>query len=224
MARSLRLDVGGEIYHCLNRAVGRQTIFKSPKDYAIFEQILVEVNDISNVKVLAYCIMPNHFHLVLQTEKDGELSEFMKFLTATHTQRHRVITHSVGEGPVYQGRYKSFIVQNDEHLFTVLRYVERNPFTAKLVNDPLGWKYSSAFRRYKGTVESKKLLAKWPIDEPSDYVKILKSVISKKEIEKLEKSEQKGVPFGDAIYILNIVKKYGLESTLREKGRPKSKK
>ncbi len=221
MPRPLRVDTGGEIYHCINRAAGRQVIFKEDKDYRLFESVIQEAVDITGMRILAYSIMPNHFHLVLYPLHDGDLANFMKRITITHTQRYRAITQTVGEGPLYQGRYKSFIIQNDEHLLTVLRYVERNPVTAQLVQSPLDWRYGSVYRRYKGTDKEKKLLFPWICGEPEDYIKFLAQPITGKEIEKIERSEIKGVPFGDDNYVLTTVEKYGLDSTLREKGRPK---
>lgn len=221
MPRSLRVDVGGEIYHCINRAVGRQTIFKEDEDYRLFESVLQEVVDVTGMRILAYSIMPNHFHLVLYPESDGDLSDFMKRITVTHTQRYRVRTHTVGEGPLYQGRYKSFIIQNDTHLLTVLRYVERNPLAAELVQNPLKWRYGSVCRRYKGTDIEKKLLSPWICSEPEDYLQFLAQPITTKEIEKIKRSETKGVPFGDANFVLTAVEKYNLGSTLRGKGRPR---
>ncbi len=221
MPRRLRIDVGNEIYHCLNRAVGRQTIFKNDKDYQLFENILQEVVDITEMRILAYSIMPNHFHLILHPRNDGDLSEFMKRLTVTHTQRYRVATKTVGQGAVYQGRYKSFITQDDKHLFTVLRYVERNPLTAQLVNNPLEWRFGSVYRRYKGTLKEKLLLSSWVCKEPENYLELLTQALTPKEIERIELSERKGLPFGDEEHVLTLVEKYSLQSTLREKGRPK---
>ena len=223
MPRSLRVNVGGEIYHCLNRAVGKQTIFHNNKDYQLFEKILQEVVDIIDVRILAYSIMPNHFHLVLRPENDGDLSEFMKRLTVTHTQRYRFSTETVGQGAVYQGRYKSFIIQDDNHLLTVLRYVERNPLTAQLVKDSLEWKYGSVYKRYKGTNKEKQLLAPWACEESNNYLELLARPLTPKEIERIEQSEKKGMPFGDDEYTLRLVEKYDLQSTLRKKGRPKKK-
>ena len=221
MPRPLRVNNGNEIYHCLNRGVGKQTIFHNDADYRLFEKILQEVVDVTDMRILAYSLMPNHFHLVLHPQNDGDLSEFMKRLTVTHTQRYRFATDTVGEGPVYQGRFKSFIIQDDEHLFTVLRYVERNPLTAKLVDDPLAWKYGSVYRRYRGTDKEKQLLTSWLDKEPENYIEILTQPITPKEIERIKQSEKKGVPYGDDEYLLNVVEKYGLHSVLREKGRPK---
>lgn len=221
MSRARRIDIGGEVYHCLNRTVGRQKIFLEDSDYKSFENILEETKDITDVDIFAYCIMPNHFHIVLRPHHDGGLSDFMKRLTLTHTQRYRVYTDTVGDGPLYQGRYKSFIVQDDRYLFTVLRYVERNPITAGLIKDPLDWKFSSLYRRHRGSIQQRKLLAPWIIDEPKDYLPMLKEPISGAEIEKIKESEQRGVPYGDDGYVFNMVEKYGIQSVVRGKGRPK---
>ena len=223
MTRPLRVDVGGEVYHCINRAMGRQIIFKEDKDYQIFESILQEVVDITGMRILAYSIMPNHFHLVLYPENDGDLSDFMKRITVTHTQRYRVTTQTVGEGSLYQGRYKSFIIQKDNHLLTVLRYVERNPLTANLIKNALDWKYGSVYRRYKGTDKEKRLLSAWICDEPKDYLHFLTQPITAKETEKIELSKTKGIPFGASEYVLKIIEKYNLISTTRGKGRPRKK-
>ncbi len=221
MARSLRVEVGGEVYHCLNRSVCRHTIFHKPEDYQLFENILEEVCDITTVDILGYTVMSNHWHLVIRPKNDGDLSNFMKRLTVTHTQRHRVKTHTIGEGPVYQGRYKSFLVQEDQHLLTVLRYVERNPLTAKLVTTATDWKYSSLYRRYKGTVDEQRILTPWPTVEPSQYLQLLQQPLTPKEYEKISLARDKGVPFGSDTYVLDMVERHNLQSTQRERGRPK---
>ncbi|MEY3784214.1 MAG: hypothetical protein RLZZ230_536 [Candidatus Parcubacteria bacterium] len=165
--------------------------------------------------------MPNHFHIVLKTKEDGEMSQFMKWFTQTHTSRWHAKNKTHGSGSLYQGRYKSFIIQDDQHLFTVLRYVERNPLTAKLVTKPLNWEYSSVYRRYEGSTEQKKLLTPWIIEEPSDYLDILTQPMNPKEIERLERSEIKSTPYGDEVFILDTIERYGLETTTRNSGRPK---
>ncbi|MCB9811650.1 transposase [Candidatus Nomurabacteria bacterium] len=221
MPRPNRIDVGGEVYHCLNRSVGRQKIFHNDSDYRLFESVLEEVHDITSVDILAYTVMPNHWHLVLRPKLDGDLSDFMKRLTVTHTQRYRVKTKTVGTGPIYQGRYKSFLIQEDKHLLTVLRYVERNPIAAKLVSDPLKWKYGSVSRRYNGSDKEKELLTSWPIAEPAEYFKSLSVPLTAQEYEKVARSKEKGVPYGSDAYVINTVERYKLQSTLRGRGRPR---
>ena len=126
----MRTSAGGLLYHVLNRANARMRIFDTEKDYAAFERILAEAVRRTRMRLLAYCVMPNHWHLVAWPREDGDLSTFVGWLTLTHTQRWHAHRHSVGSGHVYQGRFKSFLVESDEHLWTVCRYVERNALRA----------------------------------------------------------------------------------------------
>ena len=120
MPRRLRCASGGFVYHVLDRAVGRATLFDKATDYLAFEKVLREARDWLPVPLLAYCIMPNHWHLVLWPRRDGDLSEYLRWLTVTHTQRWHANHHSSGTGPLYQGRFKSFPIQEDEHFLTAL--------------------------------------------------------------------------------------------------------
>ena len=136
MGRAHRAAQGGYVYHVLNRANARMRIFDDDADYLAFEKVLAEAVERTETRLLAYCLMPNHWHLVVWPRKDGELSRFVGWLTLTHTQRWHAHRHSSGSGHVYQGRFKSFPVQEDEHFYGVARYVERNALRAKLVREP----------------------------------------------------------------------------------------
>ena len=117
-----------------NRGNGRATIFHKDGDYEAFERVLVKSLDhVPGMRLLAYCLMPNHWHLVLWPRADAELSDFMHWLTLTHTQRWHAHYRDVGSGHLYQGRFKSFPVEADDHYLTLCRYVERNPLRAGLV-------------------------------------------------------------------------------------------
>jgi REP-associated tyrosine transposase len=126
MSRPLRAAEGGLVYHALNRANARLAIFADAGDFGAFERVLAEAVVRYDMRLLAYCVMPNHFHLVLWPRADGELSGFMRWLTMTHAQRWHAHRHSAGSGHLYQGRFKSFPVQSDGHFLTLCRYVERN--------------------------------------------------------------------------------------------------
>ena len=132
MPRPIRTDVGDYCYHIINRANARLPIFFK-KDYVLFEQVLEEAKEKYDMRVLAYALMPNHFHLVLYPKNDGDLGKFMQWLTLTHTQRWHQSKNTKGTGHLYQGRYKSFIIEEDNHLLSVICYVERNALRAKLV-------------------------------------------------------------------------------------------
>ena len=132
MGRALRAVAGGFAYHVLNRANARMRIFEKAKDYEAFEEILGEAVQRVKMRLLAYCILPTHWHLVLWPRQDGDLLTFVGWLGLTHTQRWHAHRHSAGSGHVYQGRFKSFLVESDEYLWTVCRYVERNALRAGL--------------------------------------------------------------------------------------------
>ena len=111
MPRRPRLAAGDLAYHVLNRRVGRLPLFEKPADYATFEKILAEAHAQTRIRIAAYCLMPNHWHLLLWPRHDGELSEVLRWITVTHTQRWHVHHDTAGTGSVYQGRFKSFPVQ-----------------------------------------------------------------------------------------------------------------
>lgn len=167
MGRATRIDVGDEVYHVINRANARLPLFFKEKDYRLIETILAEGIEKCDMRLLAYVIMPNHWHLVLHPKNDGDLQKFMQWMTLTHTQRWHAAHQSTGTGHLYQGRYKSFLIEKDRHLNTVIRYVERTPLRAKLVKRIKYWKFGSLYQRslHKPTVP----LASWPTDMPRNY-------------------------------------------------------
>jgi putative transposase len=152
--RRPRIATGGYVYHALNRAVGRSTIFEKDDDYAAFEAVLEEAREQVDTRLLAFSVMPNHWHLVLWPREDGDLSDYMGWLTNTHTRRWHLAHGTVGTGPLYQGRFKSFPIQEDEHFFTVCRYVERNALRANLVTSAEQWRWSSLWQRVNAAFNS----------------------------------------------------------------------
>jgi len=222
MPRINRVDVGGEIYHVLNRANARVQIFDNEKDYQQFEEILEEAIEKFGVRLLAFCIMPNHWHIVLYPKVDGDMQQFMSWLSNTHTRRWHVAKDTVGQGHLYQGRYKSFIIEQDQHLITVLRYVERNAKRANLVKKAEQWQWSSVWRREKGSPEQATLLSTWPTAMPNNYLKILNQPLTSAEEEALERSEEKSIPYGSDTWVNKTVKRFGIEQVLKGVGRPRN--
>ena len=219
MPRIERISKGNLVYHIINRANARATIFESKDDYKLFESILEEGKERTNLRILSYCIMPNHWHLILYPKHDGELVQFMSWITNTHTRRWHVEKKSIGGGHLYQGRYKSFICAEDKYFLTLVRYVERNPKRANLVKKAEQWKWSSVWRREKGTSEQKKLLSPWPVPPPDDYLSWLNKPQTVAEEEVIQRSIIKNCPLGSDVWVGKIVKKYGLEQTQRSVGR-----
>ena len=143
MPRTARASVGGYCYHALNRGNGRAEVFHDADDYHAFVRLLRKACARLPMRVVGFCLMPNHFHLVLWPRDDGDLSIYAQWLTVTHVRRWHLHRHTEGTGPVYQGRFKSFPVQADDHFFTVCRYVERNALRANLVPRAEHWRWSS---------------------------------------------------------------------------------
>ena len=224
MARVERTDIGDYVYHIINRANARVQIFNSDKDYQLFESILEEAVEKFDMRLLAYCIMPNHWHLVLYPKNNGDLALFMGWLTNTHTRRWHTEKGTIGQGHLYQGRYKSFLCQDDNHFLSLMRYVERNAKKANLVKKAENWKWSSVWRRENGTIKQKKFLSSWTVSEPKNYLNWLNQAQTESEEEAIEKSITKGSPYGDDGWVDSIVKRFGLEQTLRKVGRPKGTK
>lgn len=221
MPRRPRLAPGDLAYHVLNRRVGRLPLFDKPADYAAFEKILAEAYERFRMRLTAYCLMPNHWHLLLWPRRDGELSEVLRWITVTHTQRWHAHHHSAGTGPVYQGRFKSFPVQTDEHFLTVARYVERNALRAKLVAKAEAWRWSSLWRRTQGEAKATAWLSDWPVAVPRDWVARVNRADMRSELEALRTCVQRGRPYGEEAWVRRLCRRCGLESTLRPPGRPK---
>ena len=220
MGRTLRIDIGDEIYHVLNRANARMTIFEKERDYQAFETIIEEAKDRYPIQIFSYQIMPNHWHFCLCSQNDGDVTKFVQWLTLTHTQRWHAHNHSIGTGHLYQGRYKSFLVQKDNYFLQLCRYIESNALRAKLVQRAEDWRWSSLWRREHGTDKQKELLSPWPIAIPSDYLEQVNISLAEKELECMRASVLKSRPYGDDNWINRTVKKFGLEITLRQRGRP----
>ncbi|MEY3784562.1 MAG: hypothetical protein RLZZ230_884 [Candidatus Parcubacteria bacterium] len=220
MPRQLRVDIGGEIYHVINRSNARIKIFDTDEDYQLFEKLLQDAQEITDMRILAYCIMPNHFHLVLYPRNDGDVQEFMKWFTNSHTRKYHVQHKTIGSGHLYQGRYKSFLVQTNSYLLQLLKYVEQNPLRAKLVKKAEDWKWSSLPRRENKIAGQKKFISECPIDMPQDYIAWVNEQ-NDNMAEEIRGCVTKGKPFGDINWTLNMIGKYDLTSTTRGSGRPK---
>lgn len=223
MPRMNRVAVGDTVYHVLNRANARAQMFHTDKDYKHFESLLLEGVELIGMRILSYCIMPNHWHLVLYPHNDGDMSEFMRWVTTTHVRQRRTETKSIGDGHLYQGTYKSFPIETDFHLTTVIRYVEQNPLRAKLVTRAEEWQWSSRYRRQRNSKEDQKLLAPLPTELPVNYLESANTILGDDELEQVRYSLTKGAPYGGTAWVGDMVEKYNLGSTLRGPGRPRDK-
>src|SRR5438093_92832 len=114
MARQPRVTPGGFVYHVLNRSAGRFKMFRSQKDFDAFHRIILETHELHPLRILSYCVMSNHWHFVVWPTEEGQVTAFFRWLAHTHAMRWRVSHHTVGYGHLYQGRLKSFPVEQDQ--------------------------------------------------------------------------------------------------------------
>jgi len=209
------------VYHVLNRANGRATIFANAGDYLAFERTLAEVQERIPMRILAWCLMPNHWHLVLWPSRDGELSDYVRLLTLIHTARWHAHHATAGTGHLYQGRFKSFAVQHDAHFLAVCRYVEANALNARLVPRAEDWRWSSLWRACNRYSDKAPLIHQWPVARPIDWITYVNEPARPAEMQAVRDCARRGRPYGDASWTERIAGTLGLECKLRPRGRPK---
>ena len=219
MPRVARGLVDGYVYHVLNRGNGKQIVFHKDGDYGAFVTMMREAIARIPIVLYAYCLMPNHFHMVVMQNEGTSLSQWMQWLMTSHVRRYH--GHYGTSGHVWQGRFKSFIVKQDGHLLNVLRYVEANPVRAGMVMQAKDWPWSSHRPRIEGT--GPPLLSALPVELPDNWASVVNESMSPKDLEILRKSIQRLTPYGDLLWQAEICRKLGLESTMRPRGRPRKK-
>jgi putative transposase len=219
MPRTARAAVGGMCCHVLNRGNARAEVFHEQDDYAAFLDLLCQAGERVAMRLLAWCVMPNHFHLVLWPRGDDDLGRYMQWLSTSHVRRYH--RRYGGSGHVWQGRYKAFPIQHDEHLLTVMRYVERNPVRTKAlpIRKAQRWPWSSAGTPPRGV--DKPLIDAGPVPRGRDWPARVNQPLTKEELAAVRESVVRGSPFGAAAWRQRTARRLGLEFTLRPRGRPK---
>jgi putative transposase len=216
MPRTARASVGGTCYHVLNRGNARQEVFQKTGDYKAFIDLLHRACERIAMRLLGYCLMPNHFHILLWSYSDGDLGRWMQWLLTAHVRRYH--QHYKTSGHVWQGRFKAFPIEQDEHLLTVLRYIERNPLRAGLVEHAEDWPWSS-LSRFKMNQDASEIHP-LPVTRPADWIGWVNNPQAQAELEGLRHSVNRGTPFGSVDWVQYIAAHFGLEASLRPRGRP----
>jgi putative transposase len=224
MPRKARSCPGGYVYHVWNRAAGRLRLFKKDDDFLAMERILIEAHARCPLELLDWCLMPNHWHFVVHPDSDTQVTEFFRWLTHTHSMRWHASRGAVGIGPLYQGRFKTLPVEQDEHLLTLLRYVERNPVRAGLVRRAADWRWGSAGVRHSGRPELRKLLSPWPVEPGRNWSRRVDEPQTQAEVDALPEAVRRSRPYGTRQWTLKIAGDLHLEWTLHPRGRPEKPK
>jgi putative transposase len=215
MPPGARDALGGYCYHVLNRGNARRTVFHKEGDFAAFLKLLGQAGERVGVRLLAYCLLSNHFHLLLWPREDGALSAYMMWLATAHVRRYHQHYHSSGH--VWQGRFRSFPIQEDEHLLTVHRYIERNPVRAGLVARVQDWLWCSASAPRLGQPR----LVAGPVAHAADWLSWVNEAQTEAELEAVRECIRRRRPYGNEAWARRTAEAMGLESSLRPRGPPR---
>jgi putative transposase len=219
MPRTARASIGGFCYHALNRGNGRARVFHDADDYQEFIRLLRQACARVPMRLVAFCLLPNHFHLVLWPYGDGDLSTWMQWLLTAHVHGYR--KRYGGSGHVWQGRFKAFPIEADDHLLTVLRYVERNALRAALAARAEDWPWSSL------PVWLRPPLLPWldpgPVPRHAGWLDYVHAPQSEAELAALRRSVERGAPYGCPAWMERTAAQLGLESSLNAPGRPRNR-
>jgi putative transposase len=199
MPRTARAFVDGMPYHVLNRGNRRQTIFSQHTDYEMFLNTLADALERVTLTIIAYALMPNHFHLVVWPRQGDEISAFMRWLMNAHIRRYYRFGELWGTGHLYQGRFKAFPIQSDHHLLTVMHYVEANPLRARLVPRAEAWRWGSLSR--ETCLDGRLIVGPSPIRKPDNWTDIVNANLSATTYETVRAAAQRQIPFGDSEWI-----------------------
>lgn len=214
MPRWPRITPAGFVYHVLNRGNDRRRLFNTAADYDNFRELLAEAAKRFLVRLCAYCLMPNHWHLLLWPEEDNAIPKYLHRVTWLHAKRVRAETGTIGHGHVYQGRYRHFPVQTERYFWRVTRYVEANALRAGLVSEAQAWRWTSLRDRGNDTG----IIVPGPLPMPDEWVDIVNTAIPSRLLERVRVSAQRGRPFGSDEWTIKTARQLHIEHTLRNVG------
>ncbi|MCJ7679991.1 MAG: transposase [Candidatus Aminicenantes bacterium] len=202
-------------YHVLNRGNNKRKIFKDDMDYELFKYMMFEAVKRYEISIYAYCLMPNHFHFLIKSRIDHHLSRSMHWLFTTHAKRYHRFHGTVGH--IWQERFRAFLVQDDNHFLTVMRYIERNPLRAQLVEKVQDWPWTSLSEK----LGSRFLVSDPPVVLPKEWLRFVNQPLTDREKKAIETSLRRNAPYGETAWSEKMCSKHGLMHTIRPRGRPK---
>jgi putative transposase len=226
MGRLPRATDDGLVYHAMNRGNNRADIFADDADHEAFLDSLRIAKDRYPFALFGYCLMSDHFHLLLRPGSGQSISRILQSLTVAHTWRYHK-RHS-SSGHVWQGRFRSPVIQDDDHLLVVLRYIEANPLRAGMVADLRDYRWSSYGQHGMGLVDT--LLDSFPewehlgsseAERRRRWRVKLRSAQKQGELTAVRDSLRTGRPLGSPAWVEGVASRLGINLTPRPRGRPR---
>lgn len=217
MPRRRLAGCGGFVFHVMNRSAKQLSLFDEAPDYELFLQVLAEADRSCPMRLLEYCVMPNHWHLLVWPEHDDQLSRYMRWITGVHGQRWRRVRRQPGKGAVYQGRFRWVAVQGGQHYEVARRYIWQNPVRAQLVDRADDWPWSSANR---STSLGRPTLAPGPLSLDSRDDPGGDQLLAEEVAHQMRTSLKTGQPFGDPRWSKALEVRKWLMDVLRAHSKP----
>jgi len=218
MPRHNRVSPDGFVQHVLNRGDHRETLFHKPSDFRAFLLVVAETTRRIPMRILAYCIMRNHFHLLLWPYEGRDLPYFMNMLMNLHIGRYLRHYPPASPGHIYQSRYTNSIVESGGAVLRVAKYVESNALNARIVARAEDYRWSSA--SVHAVDDDRPIIAEWPVEKPREWLTLLNLRTPAQELTRIQRSAARGAPYGSPAWVDQVVKQYHLEHTIRRRGRP----
>jgi putative transposase len=224
MPRPLRPIDEGLVYHVINRGNNRQPVFADEGDFTAFLQAIADLKERRPFDLYGYCLMDNHIHLLIRPH-ETPISRIVQSLLVSHTQRYHRFHQS--NGHVWQGRFKSPVIQDDDHLLCVLRYIEANPLRAKRVKQAGQYRWSSFACHGDGRPDG--LLSPMPpyeaLGSPAvrrrRWTAFVHQTPESEELSAIRRSGETGLPYGDRTWLERLSRRLKLDLTIRPRGRPR---
>jgi putative transposase len=224
MPRPLRPIDERLVYHVINRGNNRAPVFFTDDYYFAFLKAIGDLRQRQPFECYGYCLMPNHVHLLIRP-LETPISRIMQSLLVSHTQRYHRCHHSSGH--VWQGRFKSPVIQDDDHLLTVLRHIEANPLRAHMVKSAGDYRWSSFLGHGLGhpdplldPITVYESLAKTPAVRRRRWSAFVNQTPPDEELTALRRSIQTGLPYGHPAWVERLGNRLGLDLAIRPRGRP----
>jgi len=217
MPRTARFIVANYCYHILNRGNKKARVFHEPSDYEQFLALIHNAQERIHVPIIAACVMPNHFHLVMRPRNPEDLGRWMQWAFTTHVRWQHAKYGTTGR--VWQGRFKAFLIQQDHHLLTVMRYVERNALRANLVDRAEDWRWGSL--RWRSQPNPPVAIDDSPVPLPSYWRYLVNEPQTDAEIAEIRTCVNRQRPFGATDWVRAQAVALGIEHSLNAFGRPR---